>query len=48
MTLQTGKDVATIHILPNVSNIKDNQTMKFVQLIGYNIRNAFLEKSYTK
>ena len=27
---------------------KDNQTMKFGQLTRYNIRNNFLEKSYTK
>ena len=25
-----------------------NQTMKFGQLIEYNMRNIFLEKSYTK
>ena len=28
--------------------IKDNQTMKFGQLIEYHIRNIFIEKSYTK
>ena len=27
---------------------KGNQTMKFGQLIEYNTRNIFLEKSYTK
>ena len=27
---------------------KGNQTMKFGQLIEYNMRNTFLEKSYTK
>ena len=27
---------------------KDNHTMKFGQLIDYNIRNIFIEKSYTK
>ena len=37
-----------IHILPNISRSKGNQTMKFDQLIEYNIRNIFLEKSYTK
>ena len=36
-----------IHILPNISS-KGNQTMKFGQLIEYNMRNIFLEKSYTK
>ena len=38
----------TIHILPNISRSKDNQTMKFGHLIEYNMRNIFLEKSYTK
>ena len=27
---------------------KGNQTMKFVKLIEYNMRNIFLEKPYTK
>ena len=27
---------------------KDNQTMKFGQLVEYNMRNIFLKKSYTK
>ena len=27
---------------------KDNQTMKFDQLIEYNMKNIFLEKSYAK
>ena len=38
----------TIHILPNNSRSKDNQTTKFGQLIEYNMINIFLEKSYTK
>ena len=37
-----------IHILPNISKNKDNQTMKFGQLIECNMTNTFLEKSYTK
>ena len=37
-----------MQILPNVSRSKDNQKMKFGQLIQYNMRNIFLEKSYTK
>ena len=37
-----------MHILPNISRSKGNQTMKFDQLIEYNMRNIFLEKSYTK
>ena len=35
------------HILPNISRSKESQTIKF-QLIEYNMRNIFLEKSYTK
>ena len=34
----------TIHILPNISQSKGNQTMKFGQLIEYNRRNIFLQK----
>ena len=37
-----------IHILPNAPRNKDNQTMKFDQLIDYIMRNIFLEKLYTK
>ena len=37
-----------MHLLPNISRSKGNQTMKFGQLIEYNMRNFFLEKSYTK
>ena len=35
-------------MLPNISRSKDNQTMKFGHLIEYNMRNIFVEKSYTK
>ena len=35
-----------MHILPNISISKGNQTMKFGQLIEYNMKNIFLEKSY--
>ena len=34
--------------MPNILRSKDNQTIKFGQLKEYNIRNRFLEKSYTK
>ena len=34
-----------IHILPNISQSKGNQTMKIGQLIEYNKRNIFLQKS---
>ena len=37
-----------IHVLANISRSKGNQTMKFGQLIECNMRNIFLEKSYTK
>ena len=36
------------HILPYISRSKGNQTMKFVHLIEYSMRNIFIEKSYTK
>ena len=35
-------------LLPDVWRIKGNQKMKFDQLIEYNVRNIFLENSYTK
>ena len=35
-------------ILSNISQSKDNQAMKPVQLMEYNLRNIFVEKSYTK
>ena len=37
-----------IHILHNISRSKGNQAMKVGQLIEYNMRNVFVEKSYTK
>ena len=43
MTSQPGKQV-----LSYISRRKDNQTMKFGQLIQYNMRKIFLEKSSTK
>ena len=48
MTTQPGKKTTAIHILPNISRSKGSQTMKFSQLIEYNMKNIFLEKSYTK
>ena len=48
MTLQPGWQTIAIHILPNNSRRKGNQTMKFGQLIQCNMRNYFLEKSYAK
>ena len=48
MTSQPGKQTVAIHILPCISRRKDNQAVKFGQLIEYNMRKIFLEKSYPK
>ena len=48
MTSQPDKQTIVIHILPNISRSNGNQTMKFGQLIEYNMKNIFLYKSYTK
>ena len=48
MLSQTGKKSILIHILPNISWSKRNQTTKFCQLIEYNPGNIFLKKSYTQ
>ena len=48
MTSQPGSQTIVIYILPNISRSKCNQTMKFGQLVDYDMRNIFLEKSYTK
>ena len=48
MTSQPGYQTIAIHILPNISRRKENQTMKFGQLIEYSNRNFFLEKSNKK
>ena len=46
MTLQPGWQTIAIHILTNISRSKE-KAMKFGHLIEYNMRNIFLEKSYT-
>ena len=48
MTSQPGNQTIAMHILPNISRIKGNETMKFGQLIKCSMKNIFLEKSYTK
>ena len=48
MTSQPGQQTVAIHILPNIWRSKGNQTTKFGQLIECNLRNIFLQKSYTK
>ena len=45
---RTGKETIVIHIVTIILRRKGNQTMKFSQLIEYNLRSIFLEKSYTK
>ena len=47
MTSQPRMQKIAMHILPNISRSNGNQTMKFGQLIEYNMRNIFLEKSHT-
>ena len=44
MASQTGLQTIAIHILPNISQSKVNQTMKFGQLIEHNRKNIFLQK----
>ena len=39
MTSQPGYQAVTIHILPNISRSKGNQSIKFGQLIECNKRN---------
>ena len=38
MMSQLGKQAIVIHILTNISRIKGNKTMKFGQLIEYNMK----------
>ena len=41
---QPGKQTIAIQISFNISRSKGNQTMKFDQLIEYNMSNIFVEK----
>ena len=43
MNSQIGKQKNTIHILSNISRSKGTQTIKFGQLMKYNMRKIFLE-----
>ena len=45
---QPSQQTIAIYILTNIPNRKGNQTMKLGQLLEYNMRNIFLEKSCTK
>ena len=44
MTSQAGQQTIAIHILPNISRSKDNQTVNNGQLKEYNDRNTFIRK----
>ena len=44
MTSQSGLQTIVIHILPNISQSKSNQRIKFGQLIEYKKRNIFLQR----
>ena len=43
MMPQPGKETTAIHILLDISRSKDNQAIKFGQLIEYNMRNISLD-----
>ena len=47
MTSQPGKQTIAKHILSNISRSKSNHTMKFGQVVEYNIRKIFLKNLYT-
>ena len=44
MTSHLGLQAIAVNILPNISQSKDNQTIKFGQSIEYNKRNIFFQK----
>ena len=46
--LTTRETIIVTHILPNLSRSKDGKTMKFGQLLEYNMGHIFHEKSFTK
>ena len=43
LTSQPGQQTIAMHILPNISRSKSNQTMKFNQLIEYKMWNILLK-----
>ena len=45
MTSQPSQQTTTIQTLPNISQCKDNEIIKFGQVIDYNKRNTFVQKS---
>ena len=48
MTPQSEKKTNATHILLNIPRGKGSQKIKFGYLTEYNLRNIFLEKSFTK
>ena len=48
MMSQPGLQTIAIHILPNISQSKGNQTMKLGQLREYNRKNISFQKLYRK
>ena len=48
MTSQTGTQIITMNILPDILKSKGNQIMKFGQLTECNVRSIFLKKLYKK
>ena len=48
MTSQPGKSTIGTDMLPNISRSKENQKMKFSQLIEYKMSKISFEKSYAK
>ena len=48
MTSQPGQQTSTLHILPNISRSKGNETMKFGLLVDPNKINILRQKSYRK
>ena len=48
MTSQLWSQTTAIHALTNTSRTKVNQALKFRHFIEHNMRNIFLDKSYTK
>ena len=47
---ESGRQTVAIHIFPNISRKKGFplKTITFSQLMKYNMRNIFLEKSHTQ
>ena len=48
MTSYNRKQIIALHVFPNMSRIKENQTKKFGQLIEYNIKVIFFQKTIHK